>query len=218
MLQCPYSNYCSSLYRENKNSSYLRFFHASPNSPAVDIYLNNKLVVRRLPYKGFSTYLKTDPGRYNIKVFPANKRDYTVINTNITVPERVIMTNAIIGSLPNISLFPISEPVFPRTQSKVYIRFIHLSQNAPKVDVIVPGKGKIFSNVGFKEKTDYITLNAGNYIFDVNISGTDKRVLHVPNIKLFPNKIYTIYAVGLVGSSPPLQVVIPLDGNSYIEV
>ena len=218
MFQCPYSDYCSSLYRENKNSSYLRIFHASPNSPAVDIYLNNKLAVRWLPYKGFSNYLKIAPGRYNIKVFPASKRDSAVINTNITVPERVIMTNAVIGSLPNISLFPISEPVFPRTQNKVYIRFIHLSQNAPKVDVIVPGKGKVFSGVGYKEKTDYITLNAGIYTFDVNVSGTDKRVLHVPNIKLFANKIYTIYAVGLVGATPPLQVVIPLDGNSYIEV
>jgi len=218
MLQCPYANYCSSLYRENQNSSFIRIFHASPKAPEVDIYINDKLIVSRLPYKGFSSYLKIAPGRYNIKIFPASKRDNAVLNTNITVPEKVIMTNAIIGNLPKISLFPILEPVFSRTPSKAYLRFVHLSSNAPKVDISIPHKGKIFTDVGFKEITDYIPLNAGTYIFDINISGTNKRVLHVPNIRLFPNRIYTIYAVGLVGQDPPLQVVIPLDGNSYIHV
>lgn len=202
MFQCPYSNYCSLLYRETQSISYLRVFHGSPNTPTVDVYINNKLVSSRLSYMGFSTYLRTTPGKYNIKVFPANKMDNAVMNTNITVPERAIITDAIIGNLPNISLLPILEPVFSRIPSKVYIRFAHLSPNAPNVDIIVQGKEKIFTNVGFKEVTKYITLNAGTYIFDVNISKTDKRILHVPNINLLPNKIYTIYAVGLVGQTP----------------
>lgn len=218
MFQCPYSNYFDSLYRENKNSSYIRIFHASPNAPAVDVYLNDTLVIRTLSYKGFSNYLKTTPGIYNIKVFPANTKVTPVINTNITVAERVIMTIAVIGRLPNISLLPILEPVFTKNPSKAYVRFVHLSPNAPKVDVTVPGMGKIFTNVGYKEITNYTALNAGTYVFNINVSGTDNRVLHVPNIRLLPNKIYTIYAVGLVGETPPLQVVIPLDGNSYIQV
>lgn len=218
MIECPYSSYVNSLYRENNNSSYIRIFHASPNSPAVDVYVNDTLVIRGLSYRGFSTYLKTIPGTYNVKVYPANKRDNAVIDTNITVPERVIITYAAIGVLPSISLLPISEPVFTRDPRKAYVRFVHLSPNAPKVDIVVPGAGKIFTDVGYKEMTKYIAVNAGTYVFNVNVAGTDKTVLHVPNIRLLPNKIYTIYAVGLVGETPPLQVVIPLDGNSYIKV
>ena len=218
MFQCPYANYCSFLYRKTQSSSYLRVFHGAPNTPAVDVFINNKLVANKLSYMGFSTYLKTTPGKYNIKIFPANKKDNAIINTNITVPERAIMTNAVIGNFPNISLLPILEPVFSKIPNKVYVRFAQLSPNAPNVNITVQGKEKIFTNVEFKEVTKYITLNAGTYIFDVNISKTDKRVLHVPNIVLLPNRIYTIYAVGLAGQTPPLQIVIPLDGNSYIKV
>lgn len=217
MFQCPYANYPSFLYRENQNSSYLRLFHASPNAPAVDVYINNKLVASRLPYMGFSAYLKIIPGKCNIKVFPANKKDNAVINTIITIPERTIITDAVIGNLPNVSLFPILEPVFSRIPNKVYVRFAHFSPNTPNVDITVTGERKIFTNVAYKEVTKYIILNAGTYILDVNISKTDKKVLHVPNINLLPNRIYTIYAIGLAGQTPPLQIVIPLDGNSYIK-
>lgn len=218
MFQCPYADYCSSLYRESQNNSFVRIFHASPNAPAVDVYINGNLSIKGLSYREFSNYLKVAPGDYKIKVFPSNKTDKAVLDTSVTVPERSILTVAVIGTLPNISLFPILEPVLPRIPTKAYVRFAHLSPNAPKVDIIIPAKGKIFTNIGYKEVTNYAALDAGNYIFNVNISGTDKRVLHAPNIRLLPNRFYTIYAVGLAGKTPPLQVVIPLDGNSYIRV
>jgi hypothetical protein len=199
------------------NNSFLRVFHASPNAPAVDVYINETLVVRRLAYKGFSTYLSILPGRYNIKVYPAGKKDTPVINTNTDVPARSIITAAAIGTLPGISLLPILEPVFATIPGKAYVRFSHLSPNAPNVDLVTGGQ-KIFSNVAYKNVTNYVPVNPGVYTFNVNSSANNQRVLYVPNIRLLPNKIYTIYAVGLAGETPPLQVVIPLDGNTYLKV
>ncbi len=92
-----------------------------------------------------------------------------------------------------------------------------MSPNAPNVDV-ASGGNKIFTNVPFKKVTDYIQVNPGAYNFDVNVSESGARVLYAPNIRLLPNRIYTIYAVGLAGQNPPLQVLIPLDGNSYLKV
>jgi hypothetical protein len=206
-----------SQFREASNSSFIRVFHASPNTPPVDVYVNDKIVVSRLPYRGFSNYLQVAGGRYNVKVYPAGKKDVAVINTDVDIPAKSIITAAAIGTLPSVSILPVLEPTFNRTPGKVYVRFAHLSPNAPNVDVTLPDGRKVFTNIGYKKVSDYIAVNPGTYTFNVNASSNGQRVLFVPNVKLLPNRIYTIYAVGLVGETPPLQVVIPLDGNTYLK-
>jgi hypothetical protein len=217
MYYCPYAEYCTSFYRQTLNDSYIRVFHASPNAPEVDIYVNNNLVVRRLAYRQFSEFLRYSPGRYNIKVFPSGRTDNAVIDTNLDLPARNIITVAAVGQLPNISLQPIQEPTFSRIPGRAYVRFAHLSPNTPNVDLVARGNN-LFSDVGYTEVTDYVAVNPGTYVFDINLSENNQRVLYVPNINLLPDRIYTIYAIGLTGETPPLQVVIPLDGNTYIRV
>jgi len=197
--------------------SYVRVFHASPNSPAVDVYINNKLAIRSLTYRGFSVFLRTVKGSYNIKVFPAGQRKTPVINTNLNIPSKSIITVAAIGVLPNLSLLPIVEPTFPRNPGEAYVRFSNLSSNAPNLDLLLPSTGKIFTSVAYTKTTDYLPINAGIHTFNINNSVTNERVLYVPNVRLMPGRLYTFYTVGLIRKSPPLQVLIPLDGNSYIK-
>lgn len=200
------------------DTTYVRIFHASPDAPAVDVYLNNKLVASNLQYRSFTEYLQVAPGVYNVKVFPAGTMRNPVINTNINVPANNILTVAAINKLEDIALYAIEDTPMPVPADKVYIRFGHLSPNAPSVDIRLPNGDELFEDVEYKEVTDYKLVEPGTYTLDVYGAGTDQRVLHVPNINLKPNRFYTVYAIGLVGEKPPLQVVIPLDGNSYINV
>lgn len=216
MFYCPYYKPYPSTYRQNENTSYVRVFHASPNAPAVDVYINNNPVVRGLSFKGFSQYQRLQPGLYNIKIYPAGRTDTPVIDTNVNIPAKTIYTAAAIGELPNISLDLILEPLFQRVPGRAYVRFAHLSPNAPALDVVLPSGRKLFSNITYREVANYIPLAPGKYTFNLNLAGTNNRVLYVPNIRLLPNRIYTVYAVGLAGGTPPLQVVIPLDGSTYL--
>lgn len=217
MYYCPYTDHCTSLYRQISTDSYIRVFHASPNAPAVDVYLNNNPVVRGLSYRTFSQFLRISPGRYNVKVFPAGRRDISIIDTILDVPASSIITLSAVGLLPNIGLRPILEPTFDRTPGRTYVRIAQLSPNLPNVDLIT-GENKVFSNVGFMDVTDYVALNPGTYTFEVNLSENGQRVLYVPNITLFPDRIYTIYSIGLANGSPPLHFIISLDGNTYIKI
>jgi hypothetical protein len=219
MFYCPYYNYYDSLYREEAAPvSYVRVLHAAPGAPPVDIYVNNNLIVRRLPYKGFSVYVPVNYGNYNIKVFPAGTTQNPVINTNLEIPASSIFTIAAIGTLPNLSLQPILEPIIPTIPEKVYIRFVHLSPNAPNVNLTLSDGTVLFRDVQYKEVTDYIPVDAGTYSFDLRLTSSDERVLYVPNQRLRANRFYTIYAVGLAGKTPPLQALLPLDGNTYLKV
>lgn len=217
MFRCPFFADGYQAYRLN-NESYVRVLHASPGSPAVDVYVNNRRIVRNLSYKQFSEYLPLAAGTYNIKLVPADKTEPVIISTNYVLPANSIFTIAAIGKLPEISLYPILEPTLPKRPDKEYIRFVHLSPDAPNVDLTEGDGTTLFKNVPYKGITQYKAVDPGLYTFNIMETNTNKRVLYVPNIRLSGGKFYTVYAVGLVGNEPKLQVLIPLDGNSYINV
>lgn len=202
--------------RMNPAISYIRILHASPNAPSVDIYANDKLIAKNLSYRNFTPYISVPKGEYNIKVYPAGTKDKAVIDTSLDLPGSSAFTVAAVGLLPNISLFPIVEHKKPLVPGKLYLRFAHLSPDAPPVDIVTPDGTKLFEDISYKEVADYIEVAPGNYTVNVNVAATNKTVLTVPNIKLLPNRFYTIYAIGLAGGKPSLQVLIPLDGISYL--
>jgi hypothetical protein len=192
-------------------NSYIRVFHASPNAPAVDVYANGNLIVEDLAYKELSEYLPVPSGNYNIKVFPSGQMTNPVIDTNVFVPENSVFNVAAIGVLPDISLYPIPEPVTGQNMGRPCVRFVHLSPNAPAVDIKLSDGTRVFNNVAYKDITNYACIPSGSYTFTVSLAGTDNVVLTVPNVKLDPNNYYTIYAIGLVGKSPALEALAVLE-------
>jgi hypothetical protein len=207
----------SPFYRASPKTSYLRILHASPKSPAVDVYINDMLKFKKLTYGAFTDYIEVVTGDYNVKIYPAGTKASPVLNKNLFIPPDKIYTIPAIGLLPNIELLPISETKIINPSDKVYIKFAHLSPNAGAVDITLPGGKILFENIKYKQFTDYIQVPAGTYTLEARKTGTTTRVLYIPNIKLKPQRFYTVYAVGLVNDHPGIQALIPLDGNSYLD-
>ena len=189
-------------------NSYIRVLHASPNAPAVDIYANGNLIVSDLSYSESSPYIPVPSDNHSIMVFPAGQMSDPVISTNIFIPPNSIFNVAAIGELPNISLLPIQEPTAAPDMGKACVRFVHLSPNAPAVDIKLADGTEVFTDVEFKEMTGYVCVPPGTYTFNVSPTGTNDVVLTVPNIALSSNNAYTIYAIGLVGASPALKALL----------
>ena len=208
MFYCPYANITNYSYRAMQMNSFIRLFHASPNAPAVDVYANGNLIVADLTYKELSPYLPVAPGNYNITVYPSGEMTNPVINTPVSIAENTIFNVAVIGTLPDISLFPIQEPITAQYSGSACVRFIHLSPNAPSVDIKLSDGTTVFNNVAYKNATTYACIPGGTYTFKVSPTGTDNVVLTVPNVNVNPNNYYSIYAVGLVGKSPALEAIV----------
>ena len=166
------------------------------------------MIVKNLAYTELSQYIPVPPGNYNIKVYPSGQITTPVINTNIMIPPNTIFNVAAIGILPNISLYPIPEPITAQDSGKACVRFIHLSPNAPAVDIKLADGTRVFNNVAYKNITNYSCIPAGTYTFTVSPSGSNNVVLTVPNVKVNANNYYTIYAVGLVGKDPALEAIL----------
>ena len=193
------------------NSSLVRVFHAAPQAPNVDVYVNDQMVFSNLAFGDFTRYVYLDEGEYNVSVYLAGQKDRPVINQMVDVPSQQIFTIAATGNLDNLGLLVVPDKV-SKSPSPNYssMRIIHLSPNAPGVDILVDGD-TLFEDISFGEGTDYVDLNSGTYNINA-VLNSDKSVVLPLKMTLNPNKIYTIY---IIGNPPSLQAVQVVDGNTY---
>ncbi len=197
--------------------SYMRLLNAVPGLQPVDIYANNSLIASGLPYRGFTEYMQVIPATYNITVFAAGTTGPVLLGTTIEIPARSINTAVLMGTPAAMSMKTFFETVVQMPQGSLYLRFANLVPGSPDMDLVLSDGTMLFGNVSFGMAANYVPVPAGTYIFNIRQSGTGGNLLYVPNIHLQEGRFYTIYAVGNMDGSVPLQVLIPLDGNSYIQ-
>lgn len=187
-------------------NSFIRFFNASPGSPAVDIYINGNLVFRKTAYKKITKYLPVGPETMHIQIFPAGDNTNPLLDTNIDIPPSERITYAIIGTSPNIRLLPIMLSVAPTDTPQTLVRFANLSPNAPNLDLVFSDSISI-NNIEYGQVSDFITINPNTYNLQVRVSGNEDVILTDENNKFIEGQAYTISAVGLIGENPPVELV-----------
>ena len=196
---------------------YVRVIHTVPDAPNVDIYANDKLIFNNLAYGSYTDYLPIPEGTYKISLYVAGTKNSPVLANMLTVNKNSILTVAAVGTLSDIGLLAITDANETKKPGKALIRFLHLSPNAPAVDITLPNGTVIFSNISFKHITSYIDVVPMNYTLQVRVAGTSNVVLTVPNVNLNADKYYTVYAIGLVGENPELDALLLLDGENSMK-
>ncbi|CAM3484759.1 DUF4397 domain-containing protein [Pontibacter korlensis] len=83
---------------------------------------------------------------------------------------------------------------------KAHVRFVHLSPDAPNVDVVVQGGPVLFSDMEFKEASAFTPVDAGSYTVEVQPVNSDDAAVSA-TLNLQSGKIYTVFARGFL--SPP---------------
>jgi hypothetical protein len=193
--------------RQQDRPAQVRVLHAVPDAPNVDIYVNGNKVLSDIAFKDISGLMPLPEGRYHIDIYPAGTSVSTIISKRVTVEAGKIYTLAAVGKGNKLQLLPyVTDPFVPSGETKV--RFIHLSPNAPAVDIAVKNGDVIFPNVSFKQATDYLGLTPMTVNLEVRAAGTKDVVLSVPNVTLKPNQAYTIFAVGLLNDTPELEALL----------
>jgi hypothetical protein len=87
------------------------------------------------------------------------------------------------------------------------IRVLHLSPDAPAVDVYADGSAAV-EGLAFPDGTGYLTVPAGTYTFDVAPAGAGvgASVLQIPGVALEEGKAYTAVAYGRVAQIAALAL------------
>jgi hypothetical protein len=193
----------------------VRVVHASPDAPAVDVWVNGSVAFSNAPFKGITDYASLAPATYNVQVTPTGATEPVVIEADLALAANTDYTVIAVGLLDNIEPLVLVDNNSAPAAGKAHVRFVHASPDAPAVDIAVANGGPVlFSNVPFKGVGDYLPVDAGTYDLEARVAGTDTVALSVPGVQLNEGTVYTIFAMGLADGDPALAAVPSVDATA----
>ena len=191
----------------------VRVIHASPDAPAVDVWVNGAPAFKNAPFKGITPYAELAGGNYDVQVVPAGATTPVVIKGTLGFGAGKDYSVIAVGKLANIAPLVLEDNNAIPENGKAHVRFIHASPDAPAVDIAVKNGPVLFKNVAFKGVGEYLPVAAGTYDLEVRLAGTSTVALSVPGVKLDNQTVYTVFAMGLAGGQPSLTAVLSVDAS-----
>lgn len=196
----------------------VRFAHASPDAPNVDIYATGGTtpLFANIPFRSAANYISVAPGSVGLEVRIAGTSDVVVrfapisleAGRNYTVVAKGLASP---GSIPNaLSAYAVVDApgngsqtvnLVPVEASTALVRAGHLSPDAPNVDVYVGGM-LIAQGYSYRGFSEYVTVSADVQTeVEVFIEGTTTNPVISADVVFGSNEVYSIVATGLAGNS-----------------
>ncbi|MBL7999860.1 MAG: DUF4397 domain-containing protein [Candidatus Kapabacteria bacterium] len=184
--------------------------HASPNAPSVILTIDGKDIntaATAYPYLANTSYLKVDAGSRNIQVLVASNRGVAINAPGVALAANKNYTIFAVDSVSKITPLVVEDDLTTPAAGKAHVRFLHLSPNAPAVDIVVANTTtKLFSNRSFNKTATaddaaFKPVDAGTYNLSVRLASNGQEVLPLNGINLQAGKIYTVYAHGFAGGT-----------------
>lgn len=202
----------------------IRVVHASPDAPAVDIYVNGGMVLENLPFREYSEYIAVPAGSYNVEIKVAGTstlvkavsvpvsadRDYTAIAVGYASATKS----------PGFDVMLLEDDNTLPANNGVKLRVVHAAPGAPEVDVYVTGpfealaaREPVLTRVPFKAASGYLTVPVATYQARVAVAGTRTVAIDSHRLVTWSNKIRTIIAVDAKDGGAPFDMILLGDRN-----
>lgn len=191
-------------------STNLRFVHASPDAPPVDITLTDGSVVFDDIAFGGSAKVALPAGTATVQVRVAETGRVVLTFADIALAARANVTIYAVGRLANGSLDAIAVPDAPSSGNAVTdlapagatLRVAHLSPDAPPVDIYVDGQlVSGLESVPFATVSGYLSVLAATYDLSAFVENTTTSPVIAASVTLLPGTATTVAATGLLSAN-----------------
>ena len=211
----------------------IRVGHFSPDTPAVDVFVNGEAAITELAFPTITGWIDLPAGSYELAVAPAGAgiEAAAIGPANFDLPAGAYITVAAIGSLEAGTLAPqvLVEDYSEIAEDSARVSVFHAIEDAPAVDVLANGSAAITQlaypgEIGDNDGLFTLDVPAGTYDFQVVPSGeTEPVVLDLPGTELAAGSHYFVAAVGTLASPDVvLAVTETMDeemmGNSIVDI
>lgn len=190
----------------------VRVIHASPDAPAVDVFVNGNAVLTNVGFFAASPYLDLPAGTYRVQVAPTGAgAGSAVIDANVTIEAGRAYTIAAVGPVASIQPQVIVDNLSAPAAGQAKVRVYHFSPDAPAVDVKLANGTTLISNLAFPNASDYLEVPAGTYDLQVTPAGGSAVVINLPGTTVDAGQIYSVFATNFVANiTPQLAVTAPV--------
>ena len=204
------------------NHATVRVLHASPDAPAVDVYVDDAPVsaLTNVPFGTISAYLDVPSGDHNVKVYATGTTSDPVIDADVTVAVGTAYTIAATDAVASITPQVLVDDPSPDCDS-AQVRVVHFSADAPAVDIAPAGAAAddaVIQDLAYPDASDYVTLPGGTYDLEVRAAGDTAVALELPDVTVEDCMSYSVFAIGsaadpAVGGNA-LQAVVAVDASA----
>jgi len=177
----------------------VRFLHAAivAARQPIDIYIDGKLVAT-ITYLTPNPHLSISTGKHRVVLYPSRQTTNPIWKQEVTVGAGkrylFVVANKNKNPADGIQLISYAEAETVPAD-KVKLRFIHLSPDAPSLDVKENQRNVSFSAVTYKESTSYATTTLGRTNISVRIAGTEDQIASIA-FDTTARHAYTLIAAG----------------------
>ena len=202
--------------------AWVRVLHASPDAPAVDVYLDDTIVgaLTNVPFGVISSYLEVPAGAHNVKVYATGDTTTPVIDADLTFGVGTRTTIAATNAVASIEAQVLTDTPAPDCDT-AQVRVVHFSADAPAVDIATANAAPaaaVIQDLAYPNASDYLALPAGTYDLEVRLADTTTVALALPDVAVEACTSYSVFAIGsaatpAVGGNA-LQVAVAVDATA----
>jgi hypothetical protein len=202
----------------------LRFLHALPEGPAVDIFIDNTLSARNVAFGRATRYLNVTGGAHTVIVAAtgtgANPTGAPLLTAQVTItPDKAAQLIVVAGNVaaPEAIVYP--QELGPAKFGTARITAVHAIKDAPPVDVLRADGSPLLNGLKYGEVFGEVDIPAAAPSLAVVPAGGEiaGAVIKPTTVSLDAGTHTTVVAVGeLEGKVPPTYVVLttPLAPNA----
>lgn len=197
---------CSKDFSSNTRAQ-IKFINASINAPKLELFADGALLATDIAYTNASNYVFVSPGNASLRIAAKDGQfpGLTIANGTFTVEEFEIYTLLITDSLNKLKSSFLKDDVSSPADGTSRIRFFHLAQNSPTVDIYL-NNIKVDSNRVFNDQTNNLntqkfnSYTAGTFPLEIR-NKSNNAVIVRSDITLQSKTIYTILFKGDASAS-----------------
>lgn len=215
---------------EGTRKANVRILNGAANYGPVTVNIGTKTITSGLPFGAATQYETVEEGFRIITVLDSNASNQVLYRQVVPFVAGISTTIALINTINGLGIQVITDIPCIDIQNKLScLRMVNLSYNSRPLDLILEDGRVVFSDVRFKEVTQYKRANVGTYNFKVinspnrpmpivtdialvndlvyRIGGKWNTLLEF-SIDMKANILYTVYIIGNDGYMPSLQAYI----------
>jgi len=171
----------------------VQLVHAVKDAPNVNVTSDSFAIVQNLGFAQASEVLPLQPDTYSVAVdaiLPGGSTATVIGPLDLTVQTASRYTIFAVGNVAADTLEPVVVPgdLTEVSSGKIRLQVVHAAAGAPEVDIHVSAPdaelGSPLATLMFKDSTDYVEVDPGNYQVRIALPGTDTVVFDSGSLDL----------------------------------
>lgn len=191
----------------------LQVFNASPDAPALDILIDNEVLVAGLQDFAFEQYQEVGAGNVGIRVNESgSSRTLTELSGALNGNQNY--TLIVLNFVDQLEALLLTDDNSIDQASTAKLRLVNAAPSAPALDFYFTAPGvdlntvtPLLSDLSFQEVSNYLVIGASNYQVRVTQSGTKTVLVDSGNFVLSPSQVRTGVVVDATGGGGPFNIV-----------